>query len=305
MTFPTPHLEKLHATHGNDKLPETDKPRIEAAIERYKQWIVDMAAVTGNAVEQLAKMVDLLNEYRNYIDVDLVFDSPNDFLYRQKGQLKLDNSVIEEFLPRLVGNTAILPTLAPFHAHVGPIKSFSAAYFNSSLDAIKPGGGLAIKTKDQDFAIAKPLFIKASHDAGFEDFVTEKTYISYIAVECKTNLDKTMFQEACATANDTKYAVAGAQYYLLCEWLDMAPQSTAPTDINEIIILRKAKRLNSNVRAKFSTAAGRRGARAAYVQFLNGKPFRVEMFQRLINHIDELIRNEQPVEQSVLDTGYF
>lgn len=39
-------------------------------------------------------MVELLNEYRIYIDVDLVFDSQADFLYRQKGQLKLDNSVI-------------------------------------------------------------------------------------------------------------------------------------------------------------------------------------------------------------------
>jgi hypothetical protein len=32
--FPTPHLEKLTATHGNDKLPAGDKPRIETAIKR-------------------------------------------------------------------------------------------------------------------------------------------------------------------------------------------------------------------------------------------------------------------------------
>lgn len=250
-------------------------------------------------------MIELLNEYRNYIDIDLVFDSPEDFLYRQKGQLKLDNSVIEEFLPRLVGNPTILPALAPFEAIVGPIQSFSAAYFNSSLDTIKPGGGLAVKTKNQDFAIAKPLYLKASHDAAFQVSVTQQTYISYIAIECKTNLDKTMFQEACATANDTKYAVAGARYYLLCEWLDMTPQSTAPTDIDEIIILRKAKRMNSNIRSQYSTAAGRQRTRANYVQFLQTNPFRLEMFQRLIRHIEELILNEQPVEQSVLDTGYF
>ncbi len=305
MTFPTPHLEKLHATHANDKLPARDKPRIEAAIARHEQWISDIAAVEGDGPQQLARMIELLNEYRNYIDIDLVFDSPEDFLYRQKGQLKLDNSVIEEFLPRLVGNPTILPALAPFDATVGPIQSFSAAYFNSSLDAIKPGGGLAVKTKNQDFAIAKPLYLKASHDAAFQVSVTQKTYISYIAIECKTNLDKTMFQEACATANDTKYAVAGARYYLLCEWLDMTPQSTAPTDIDEIIIMRKAKRMNSNVRSQYSTAAGRQRTRANYVQFLQTNPFRLEMFQRLIRHIEELILNEQPVEQSVLDTGYF
>ncbi len=305
MPFPTPHLNSLHASHANDKLPDRDKPRVEAAIVRYERWIADIEAVEGDGSQQLARMVELLNEYRNYIDVDLVFDSPDDFLYRQKGQLKLDNSVIEEFLPRLVGNPNILPALVPFNATIGPLQSFSATYFNSSLDSIRPGGGLAVKTKNQDFAIAKPLYLKASHDADFRVAVTEQTYISYIAVECKTNLDKTMFQEACATANDTKSAVAGARYYLLCEWLDMTPQSTAPTDIDEIIILRKAKRMNSNVRSRYSTAAGRQGARAAYVQFLQNNPFRLEMFQRLIRHIQELILNEQPVEQSVLDTGYF
>ena len=129
MTFPTPHLEKLHSTHANDKLPPGDRPRIEAAIARYGQWLSSLAAVQGDGPQQLARMIELLNEYRNYIDIDLVFDSPEDFLYRQKGQLKLDNSVIEEFLPRLVGNPTILPALAPFDATVGPIQSFSAAYF--------------------------------------------------------------------------------------------------------------------------------------------------------------------------------
>jgi hypothetical protein len=305
MKFPTPHLEKLNATLANDKLPEVDKPRIEQAIEQYRQWIKDMEAVEGDRLEQLEQMIRLLNDYRNYIDIELVFDSPADFLYRQKGQLKLDNSVIEEFLPRLVGNLTILPDLARVDAIVGPIQSFSAAYFNSSLEPNMPGGGLAVKTKNQDFAIAKPLYLKASHDEAFEVSVTQNTYISYIAIECKTNLDKTMFQEACATAKDTKYAVAGARYYLLCEWLDMTPQSTAPTDIDEIIILRKAKRMNSNVRSQYSTAQGRKQARDNYVEFLNANPFRLEMFQRLIQHVEELIRNEQPVEQSVLDAGYF
>lgn len=34
--------------------------------------------------------------------LDLIFDNLSDFLYRQKGQLKLDNSIIEEFLPWLL-----------------------------------------------------------------------------------------------------------------------------------------------------------------------------------------------------------
>ena len=114
-----------------------------------------------------------------------------------------------------------------------------------------------------------------------------------------------MFQEACATAHDTKSAVAGARYYLLCEWLDMSPQSTAPTDIDEIIILRKAKRMNSNVRTHYSTFAKRKQRRKEYLDFLVSNPFRAEMFDRFLTHIQELIRNEQPEESSVLDIGYF
>ena len=305
MPFQTPHLEKLAATLTNDKLPPSDKPRVEAAIVRYHKWVNDLGQVTGTADEVLTKMVALLNEYRNYIDVDLVFDSPNDFLYRQKGQLKLDNSVIEEFLPHLVGNAIVLPELTPSGTAHGPTSSFSAAYFNSSLDALRPGGGLAIKTKNQDFAIAKPLFLRASHFPDFKDAATQATFISYVAAEYKTNLDKTMFQEACATAHDTKSSVAGARYYLLCEWLDMSPQSTAPTDIDEIIILRKAKRLNSNVRADYSSSDKRQKLRGDYYGFLQKNPFRVEMFKRFIEHIRELIKNEQPVETSVLQVGYF
>jgi Bpu10I restriction endonuclease len=304
LPFPTPHLEKLGATLENEKLPAADKPRIEEAIEHYRAWIRNIESVTGTPDEVIDRLIALLNEYRMYIDVDLVFDSPEDFLYRQKGQLKLDNSVIEEFMPHFL-NPAVLPELATLDVVLGPVSSFSAAYFNSSLDAPRPGGGLGIRSKNQDFSIAKPLYLKASHKRDFTESVTERTYLSYVSIECKTNLDKTMFQEACATANDTKAAVAGARYYLLCEYLDMTPQSTAPTDIDEIIILRKAKRLNSNVRSQYSTASKRTHLRGQYIDFLMRNPFRREMFDRLLRHLRELIRNEQPEEESVLGLGYF
>lgn len=302
--FPTPHLEKLKATLLNEKLPLKDQPRLEAAIERYHQWIDSLDAVTGSAEQLVAEMVRLLNDYKLYVDLDLIFDSEEDFLYRQKGQLKLDNSIIEEFLPRLIRPT-VIPELAEMNLLVGPQSCFSSIFFNSSLDAPQPGGGLSVRAKDQDFAISKPLYLRASHTSTFGDAIERTTYIAYVATECKTNLDKTMFQEACATAHDTKIAVSGAKYYLLCEWLDMAPLSTAPTDIDEIIILRKAKRLSAHIRKDFNTAAKRKVKRASYLKHLNEHPFRPEMFQRFITHIRQLLINEAPVEKNVLEVGYF
>jgi hypothetical protein len=304
MPLPTPHLEKLNAILTNDKLPYEDKPRMEEAVKKYDKWVIDSKSVTGTPEERVTKLVALLNEYRLWVDVDLVFDSPQDFLYRQKGQLKLDSSIIEEFLPWLIV-PEILPDMSGLNVNVGPTACFSSLYFESSLEVPATGAGMMIKTKDQDFAISMRLHIKSAHDDKFTNAIDHITHIGYIVAECKTNLDKTMFQEACATAHDIKSAVTGAHYFLLCEWLDMAPISTKSTDITEVIILRKAKRMNSNIRSAFGKAAGRKAKRADYVAFLQRNPLQLDMFQRFLKHIKGLLKSEVPPEQDVLNKGYF
>lgn len=304
MPLPTPHLDKLSAALLNDKMPEGEIPRLNDAITRYNSWIADMnrVQVGEDRSATISEMVRLFNEYKLYVDFDLIFCSRDDFLYRQKGQLKLDNTVIEEFLPHLINKVFphFIDTLT-----LGPTKCFSAAYFQSSLRHTTNGGSLSIRTKDQDFAIAKRLYIKTSHTAGFEQFDAEEAYLGYVTAECKTNLDKTMFQEATATAHDVKSAIPGAKYYLLCEWLDMTPVSTAPTDIDEVLIMRKAKRISSNVRNSFSTYTGRMTRRDWYHQFLIANPFAISVFERLISHIDSIIDNDDPIEADVLADGFF
>ena len=124
-------------------------------------------------------------------------------------------------------------------------------------------------------------------------------------VGCKTNLDETMFQEASATAHDVKVAVPGAKYYLLCEWLDMTPISTAPTDIDEVLILRKAKRVPSNVRKDYATAEGRIANRDKYKNFLEQNPFNSSVFERFINHVVGVLNDKDPGEDHVLEDGFF
>lgn len=306
MNLPTPHLEKLLAAFSNEKLPPEDKPILEACVERYRSWIRDLGEVKGDTTEEIVtKMVGLLNDYRLYLDVEVIFDREADFLYRQKGQTKLDNSVIEEFLPHLV-KKCVMEGREKAGISLGPNTTFSSIYFASSLDAPASGGGLTVRKKDQDFAVGKCVHLRASHDADFRDARNESFYLGYVVAECKTNLDKTMFQEAVATAHDAKSAVTGARYYLLCEWLDMTPQSTAPTDIDEVIILRKQKRMSSNVRSAYGTWAGRQKGRAAFVGFLSKNQFRPEMFLRFVNHIKATLgAGVEPQEDDVLDKGYF
>ena len=101
-TLPTPHAAKLQALLENRKLPDNDKPRVREAVDKYDAWVKEVNQISGDGDELVEPLVASLNRYRKWIDLNLIFDSPADFLHRQKGQLKLDNSVLEEFLPWLV-----------------------------------------------------------------------------------------------------------------------------------------------------------------------------------------------------------
>ncbi|RKU35861.1 Bpu10I family restriction endonuclease [Candidatus Poribacteria bacterium] len=300
--LPTPHGDKLNALLENEKLPETDRPRILEAGILYKKWLENLKSVSGRHRKIVVDMVDILNEYKQYVELNVIFDSEEDFLYRQKGQLKLDNTIIEEFLPILLTST-LSDLLQDHDLDFGPMTCFSGIRFESSIKEDSVGGGMRLRNKDHDFAISRRLFVRSSYYEDFHNNLTEKTNIAYVAAECKTNLDKTMFQEAAATALDVKFAVPGAKYYLLCEWLDMSPISTNTTAIDEILILRKAKRLSSEVRRAFSSVGGRKENRGKFVQHLEHNPFSAEMFLRFSDHVRKIV--EESPENDIITRGYF
>lgn len=302
------HGEKIVAAISSEKMPEQDIPRLNHALGKYDEWITSLTNFTADTMDEIITgMVGLLNDYKYYIDVDLIYDSSEDFLYRQKGQLKLDNTVIEEFLPIFV-KKCIEKKFGTCELTISsqtPI--FSSVYFQTSLSSPGIGGGIQIKTKDQDFSMSRTLYIKSSYSPEFEESETKQvtTHLGYVLSELKTNLDKTMFQEASATAHDVKLAVTGAKYYLLCEFLDMTPISTSTTDIDEILVLRKAKRLSSNIRKNFASYEGRVSNRDYYTNYLTSNPYAIDVFTRFINHIISQMQNEDLIEDSVLNLGYF
>ncbi len=302
MTLLTPHGDKLEALLQNNKLPDGDRNQIRRAIKRYRKWLTSFAGISTDSVG-VTQLVHLLNEYRLFLDLEVVFDSQHDFLYRQKGQLKLDNSVIEEFLPHLVSR--VFPEITTSFS-IGPQPCFAAMCFTSTIGAETNSPGTQVRRKDQDFTISKRLYLRASfhpnHSEGV-DYV--EANLGYLCAECKTNLDKTMFQEACATAHDLKTAVPGAKYLLLCEWLDTTPISTSGTDIDEVLLLRKSKRLGSQVRSAFATRDGRGTRRTDYVQYLEEHPFAPDVFERFLSHVRALLEDRDPDEGNVLGRGYF
>lgn len=166
--IPTPHYDKLLATLNNSKLPKSDYARVEKAIEHYYQWIEALQNVRENTSLEVItyNMVELLNEYKTYIDLDLIFDSPNDFLYRQKGQLKLDNTIVDEFLLQLVYKT-MYKELLLYGLTAGPINHYCSMSFQTGLK--KKREGVDIKTKSQGFALSKTLYIQSSFNPHFSN----------------------------------------------------------------------------------------------------------------------------------------
>ncbi|NEN91851.1 MAG: Bpu10I family restriction endonuclease [Okeania sp. SIO3H1] len=90
---------------------------------------------------------------------------------------------------------------------LGPRNTFSGLSFLSSLGNPGLGGQPSIRSKDQDFILGKKLYLKTSLEPNFQDDKLIESHIGYVCAECKTNLDKTMFQEAVATSRDLKIAV--------------------------------------------------------------------------------------------------
>lgn len=167
-------------------------------------------------------------------------------------------------------------------------------------------GGAYLKRKDQDFSVTRKHRVRIERDGSEDDAFVDEVHVSYFATEIKTNLDKTMFQEAAATAGELKRATTGSRYILLCEWLDMTPISTKLTAIDEVIILRKAKRIGSGIRSNFSTVEGRQASRQWFSDFLQQHPLSLEGFQRFIHHLNECFPiGDCEGEDYVLVRGYF
>jgi hypothetical protein len=283
----------------------SDRKRVEETVNRYELWIKKLKEAKGEGSILLIQLVEALNEYKRHVELDLIFDAEDDFLYRQKGQLKLDNTVLEEFLPYLF-DVRLIPGLSRIkNLNCGPQSSFAGLSFASPflpLDA----GGVFMKLKDQDFAVSKSHHIVVSDEPKNGNSYEAKFYVSHFATEIKTNLDKTMFQEASATAAELKRSVPGSRYILLCEFLDMTPITTKLTSIDEVIVLRKAKRLASNIRSEFSSSAGRRKARQTYAKFLLDNELKVDCFERFLWHLNECFpEKEDDAEDVVLGRGFF
>ncbi len=300
--FSRPHYTKLTACLNNPRLPEADQERVREAIIKYQNWMTELEAIERGKADTVEKLVEATNRYKRFIELDLIFDSSDNFLYRQKGQLKLDNTILEEFLPQIVFRSL---RGIDDSFEIGPRNTFYGLSFLSSIGNPGSGGEPTIRTKNQDFILGKKLYLKSSFDPKFQDCKLIESHLGYVCAECKTNLDKTMFQEAVATSRDLKIAVPGSLYFLICEFLDMTPVSIISTQIDDVLIVRKTKQMSSNLRQEYRTPRERQIHRQQYVDFLDASKYYSDVFQRMIDKIQAMIDDTSPSIENVLQQGHF
>ena len=74
------HGEKIVAAMDSAKLPNCDQSRLKVALQKYDEWIIALEEADAPTVgELIEKLVRLLNESQLSLDLNLIFDSPEDF----------------------------------------------------------------------------------------------------------------------------------------------------------------------------------------------------------------------------------
>jgi hypothetical protein len=293
----TPHKDKLVAAINNPKCGAADVAIIQKCLVRYETWIANMGKVQLTGRERVLELTKLLNAYKDDLEVELITKSQSPFLIRQKGQLKLDNSIIEEFLIHLVEGR-ILDGMPPFALDIGPQTAFmSLAFTPPNLSALGGKPPVEVKEKDADFALGKKIHYKFSPDPQFASAKTTEGHLvlAVLAAECKVNLDKTMFQEAAGTASRLKQGCPMSRYYLLVEYLDMEPEDCRLTAIDNVFLLRHAKRLPFGKRTQYNEVKAQHQA----------KPVDAEIIWKFCQEIQSFVKAVWYDPGKALDRGSF
>lgn len=292
-----PHKDKLVAAIENPKCKEADLAILKECLSRYEEWVDDITALQATEKERVVELTKLLNAYKDDLEVELIIKSQSPFLIRQKGQLKLDNSIIEEFLVHLV-DPRIIEGLPDFSLEIGPQTAFmSLAFLPTDLNSLGGKPPVEVKQKDADFAVGKTIHYKFSPDPEFQASKTTEgeLVLAVLAAECKVNLDKTMFQEAAGTAARLKQGCPMSRYYLLVEYLDMEPEDCRLTAIDNVFLLRHAKRLPFGKRTEYDEVKAQH----------ESSPIDSEIVWRFCQEIQSFIRAIWYEPEKALERGSF
>jgi len=208
---------------------------------KYHKWKEDNLKITGTTKEDIKEKVKLLNIYKTFIDQP-EFKKESGNKYGFTSQSQLHSSVIEEFMYYLFKD---IGKLTNKHIYWGRTQAYTNLYFAPpSIDAFEESSNIVINVKNQDFSISKEVILK-SRVSNNENWQENKIYVPIVSIECKTYLDKTMYEGSVSTAEKIKRGNPYCIFLIVTETyevsLDVDPKYSS---IDQIYVLRKESRDN-------------------------------------------------------------
>jgi len=242
--------------HGNNleqkeqhqtKYRDDDSRRYLTEIRiRYNEWktanenlVGPVGAATDQDLEIIEKRVQLLNEYKDFLD-------QQHYAEKFDSRSNLHSSVLEEFMYYLFRD---LVKGISANALIGKSHSFKDVFFRAnSYGAIVTFASALIEKKDYYFAIGTS--IKAVMRCAGSQVVEEHDWdVPAVAIECKTYLDKTMLQDVSTAAEQLKQKNPNAMYIVVAEWLKLTESvNLKKFKIDQIYVLRKQKNTDREFR---------------------------------------------------------
>lgn len=204
---------------------------------RYEEWRRAVDSLKGKRESKdLARLVSDLNDYKDFID-QAKYRKEQGNTNGFTSQSKLHSTVLEEFMYHLLCDISVLQGK---HLEYGPTNAYSNLYFApANLQSFETGSGLTINTKDQDFAISKKVQLCTTLTNSAKQEKCD-LHIPVVSIECKTHLDKTMYEGSVATAEKIKRGNPYSLFLIVTETYEVsADVDPAYSEINQIYVLRK------------------------------------------------------------------
>lgn len=218
-----------------DKSTDAQKIAFDNLLPVYCSYLQENLDLKGYSDDIVEQRTTLLNNYYHFI-----FDNNYDNVFRS--QSKFRPTIIEEFLfllfkdliDEIKNNVNDVKNLL----NVGAIKAYSNLYFTAkNLENFINEPSVGINTKDQDFAIYRPLNLT------IQDIGQHSTNIPVVSIECKTYIDKTMLEGSIATAEKIKSGNPYSLFIIITETYEVDLKvDPVYSRINQIYVLRKSKR---------------------------------------------------------------
>lgn len=221
-----------------------NKAYLKEIDKNYRKWLVALDLIAGDSDAAITKKVKLFNEYKNFIDQPK-FRKEKGNLNGFTSQSKLHSTVIEEFMFHLLKG---IPAIKDKELVFGPTKAYSNLYFApTDLNTFEKKSGIVINTKDQDFAISKKINI-TTEASGSGESEKKEVSVPVVSIECKTYLDKTMYEGSVATAEKIKRGNPYSIFLIVTETYEVSSDVDPKySQIDQIYVLRKSSKRNERL----------------------------------------------------------